>query len=929
MRHRSQRIFKISNFKQSIHMTKYCTILTSLILAGALQAAEYHVSKSGSDTNVGSQARPFLTISKAADIAQPGDVVTVSEGVYRERINPPRGGTSDQRRIVYQAAAGADVTIKGSEVASGWEKVEDNTYKLTLPNSFFGEFNPYDDLISGAWYEARQAYHTGAVYLDGHWLKEAARKSIVVKSQANGAGADVREELMNIEFIQPGGGGKVEATAFTSKSGAIETIELADERSAVGRMADGSSLICEMDFGEVSKNMSIHAASPISGGIVELRKDTPEGELIGQFDVGFTAEWTHFQLFHANITPISGKHTVCVVFKTRPVNHAAGAADLGYWFAEVDDQNTTIWADFKGANPNEAFVEINVRQAVFYPELEAIDYITVKGFTLEQAATPWSAPSAGQMGLIGPNWSKGWVIENNTIRYAACTAITIGKHFDEHDHTYDYLGTSIPVGIERGWSREKIGSHLIKDNHIYNCGQGGIQGSLGSAFSTIIGNEIHDIRQDHQYGGCETAGIKLHGAVDVLIADNHVYNCAHWGGIWLDWMSQGARVTGNLLHGNSNDLMFEMNHGPMLIDNNILLSNRSVLDASGGGAYVHNLIRGAQDIWPDLTVRRTPAFKPHSVDPLADPSPAGDFGAIGGGVASFAVPINDTEQDFIYQTVRYGTKGYRLNVENGNYRVILRFVEPFYDSVGLRRFGVTVQGEVVAESLDIIAEVGKNKAGDLSAEDVHVVDGVLEIGFVVDRGAPAIAGIEVISDSGDALKINCGGLAWGDFIADFVIAVDTAETGVHGFRVDQHDERFFNNLFANPRSLLIYDEHQLEIAVEGNVFLSGAKPSKREQTAIVADTFDPAIELTQKSDGWWLEMNIDPAWQATQERSLITSAVLGRAVIPDAPFVNRDGTPYRIDTDYFGANRNARNPAPGPFSAEMPSKVSVKVWPRN
>ena len=97
---------------------------------------------------------------------------------------------------------------------------------------------------------------------------------------------------------------------------------------------------------------------------------------------------------------------------------------------------------------------------------------------------------------------------------------------------------------------------------------------------------------------------------------------------------------------------------------------------------------------------------------------------------------------------------------------------------------------------------------------------------------------------------------------------------------------------------------------------------------MVANTFDPEIKLTEKPDGWWLEMNIDPAWQASQERPLVTTEMLGRATIPGAPFVNRDGTAYRIDTDYFGETRNANNPAPGPFSAVTTGKVSVKVWPR-
>jgi alpha-N-arabinofuranosidase len=54
-------------------------------------AKEFHVSPSGYDTDKGSRSKPFRTISAAARVAQPGDVITVHGGVYRERITPPRG----------------------------------------------------------------------------------------------------------------------------------------------------------------------------------------------------------------------------------------------------------------------------------------------------------------------------------------------------------------------------------------------------------------------------------------------------------------------------------------------------------------------------------------------------------------------------------------------------------------------------------------------------------------------------------------------------------------------------------------------------------------------------------------------------------------------------------------------------------------------
>lgn len=112
-------------------------------LTGPLKAREYHVSVEGSDAYDGTRERPLRTISAAAARARPGDVVIVHEGTYRERIDPPRGGTSDQRRIVYRAAQNARVVIKGSEVVEDWQQVEENVWKARVPNRLFGETNPY------------------------------------------------------------------------------------------------------------------------------------------------------------------------------------------------------------------------------------------------------------------------------------------------------------------------------------------------------------------------------------------------------------------------------------------------------------------------------------------------------------------------------------------------------------------------------------------------------------------------------------------------------------------------------------------------------------------------------------------------------------------------------------------------------------------
>jgi alpha-N-arabinofuranosidase len=154
----------------------------SLLMLSALCARDFHVATTGDDSSDGSSTHPLRTIQAAANQAMPGDMITVREGVYRERIDPPCGGDSDAKRIIYQAAPGAKVTIKGSEVVNGWTKVAHDTRKVVIPNSFFESFNPFADEIRGDWFKAKgRKHHTGAIYQAGHWLTEAAKPEEVLE----------------------------------------------------------------------------------------------------------------------------------------------------------------------------------------------------------------------------------------------------------------------------------------------------------------------------------------------------------------------------------------------------------------------------------------------------------------------------------------------------------------------------------------------------------------------------------------------------------------------------------------------------------------------------------------------------------------------------------------------------------------------------
>jgi alpha-N-arabinofuranosidase len=141
------------------------------------------------------------------------------------------------------------------------------------------------------------------------------------------------------------------------------------------------------------------------------------------------------------------------------------------------------------------------------------------------------------------------------------------------------------------------------------------------------------------------------------------------------------------------------------------------------------------------------------------------------------------------------------------------------------------------------------------------------------------------------------------------------------------DNRFYNNVFVGHNGLSPYDrEGLMPVQMAGNVFVSGASACKHEQSPLVAAQFDPGIKLIEEKDSASLQITLDK-WAEGKEHPLVTTELLGKAKIPDLPYEQPDGSPYRIDTDYFGKKRNAANPFPGPFELPAGGKQELKLWP--
>ena len=632
---------------------------------------EYHVAPDGSNGNPGTEDRPFKTISRAADIAGPGDTVTVHAGTYREWINPKRGGESDANRITYQAAPGEEVIIKGSEIIEDWEPTSGTVWKTVIPNSFFSSYNPYTELVRGDWLRPDgRTCHTGEVYINGRSLFEA------------------------------------------------ETLD-------------------------------------------KVKDPVP-------YERAYDKEWSVY----------------C-------------------WYCETGKTDTVIYANFQDMDPGEHLVEINVRPFVFWPDATGRNYITVRGFIMRQAATNWAPPTAFQTGLIGPHWSKGWIIEHNEISDSKCSGISLGKEASTGHN--EWSEQKIKHGTQRerevvfralriGWSKENIGSHIIRNNVIHSCEQTGICGHLGAVFSEIYDNHIYNIHTKRLFNGAEIAGIKLHAPIDTVIRSNRIHNTDR--GIWNDWQTQGTRISANLLWDNNlEDLFIEISHGPFLVDNNILLSRCSLRDASQGGAYVHNLFHG--HIW------------------------------------QYPIYNRFTQYHFPHSTRVAGL----MTILGGDNR--------FYNNIFVQRSGQD------------------NKAG------LHVYN------------------------------------EYPDNQTDLFAELDTEK-------------------WIGKDTKPFYAEFKLPMFCESNLFLNGALPWKHEKNAAVHTEVNPEINLAADNNQAYLHITADKSFTDVETKT-VTTELLGAAFESEAAFEAADGSPYSINTDFFGKKRKGKHPLPGPFAELKAGKQKIRL----
>ena len=164
--------------------------------------------------------------------------------------------------------------------------------------------------------------------------------------------------------------------------------------------------------------------------------------------------------------------------------------------------------------PSDAEPEINVRETC--STRAARSSITLRSPALKWRRRP--APTrrrlpirSGWWARIGPAgglWKTIAFMTRNVGRISLGKEISTGDNESTRTHRksgYQYQKEAVYKALHAGWEKGVVGGHVVRGNVIYDCGQNGVVGHMGCAFSLIEGNHIHRIGTKREFFGWEVA----------------------------------------------------------------------------------------------------------------------------------------------------------------------------------------------------------------------------------------------------------------------------------------------------------------------------------------------------------------------------------------------------------------------------------------
>jgi hypothetical protein len=433
----------------------------------------YYVSVQGNDQNPGTREEPFRHIQKYADIAQPGDVCLVREGIYRETVSPKNSGRKGDP-IRYVAYPGEKVTISGTEPVTGkWTKYKGSIYQTKLEVECQQLFVDGEMMIEARWPNMR---------FDQIWERPCWASSDVGSVYGKMVDADLAET--DVDW-----------------TGAIATLNIAHQFSTwtrrVSKHEKGSdSFEYPRDFGKLSG--TIGHSSAFEDDFYYL-----SGKL-GALDI--PAEWfydteTKTLYLWAPDGKNPGKHTVEVKVRNR-----------GFEVRDLDEIHLIGFNFFAATFQFDNTVHSVVDDCHLLFPTYALELGQGRG--TESTFT-------GMTGTFN-------TIRNSTLGFTPVSGLVMNGEYNTlennlvHDVCWNGSLGYTAISVRGNSDRGRLSPTIVKRNTTYNTGSAGIS-FRGQAYVLEYNYVHHAGLMSHDVAAIYTSGSSIAGTT---VRYNWIHNCS-------------------------------------------------------------------------------------------------------------------------------------------------------------------------------------------------------------------------------------------------------------------------------------------------------------------------------------------------------------------------------------------------------------------
>lgn len=488
-------------------------------------------SSKASDSGPGTAARPFRTIGQAARVLQPGERVVIASGTYRECVRPARGGSGPTQMISYEAAPGAKVIVKGSEILKdGWQPETLPVFRR--PNDTTPPPPPvplWQHELSGSLFpDAYNPFALASAPGDRSWLDTKSvdmgpyfrRRGLVFVD-----GKPLEPVEQTRELVQPNLPGPPPPNAPKVLNGQPTRIRTAPIMQEVGGTKNGR-------FSVDNSGQGIH---------IRLESGTPADHVI--------EVTTREQVFAPAVKGLAFIRVKGITFQHAgnvipvPQRGLVSTGGGNHWIIE---DNTIEWANGTGLDigngdwggpgaPQAGLNQIIRRNTIRYCGVEAIGGMGTKGTVVEDNLIEWcgwaDAERAWEAGAVKFHRAQNMLFRRNVVRHIRhANAVWFDSGNVNNRITGNIMADVVSVAaalhIEVNMGENQIDNNIIWDVRNAEPGTPGQRGCAGSGI--FINASEKTIIAQNLIGRCDNSGVFMIVRDDRAgtgrAIDNKIYN---------------------------------------------------------------------------------------------------------------------------------------------------------------------------------------------------------------------------------------------------------------------------------------------------------------------------------------------------------------------------------------------------------------------